>query len=120
MQSQDSVERPPHMAKPPQRQIIARALEIISDESRWTRGSMARLADSKPCGCLNARAVCFCAVGALNRAAGEILAANRFYHASEAEHEVLAANHEARGLALVNDIEGRRAVIAMFKVALAR
>jgi hypothetical protein len=55
-----------------------------------------------------------------NRAAGEILAANRFYHASEAEHEVLAANNEARGLALVNDIEGRRAVIAMFKVALAR
>jgi len=53
MESEGSVERPPHMAKPPQQQIIARALEIISDESRWTRGSMARLADSKACGCLN-------------------------------------------------------------------
>ena len=81
---------------------------------------MARLADSKPCGRPNPRAISFCAVGALNRAAGEILAANTFYHASEAEHEVLAANNEACGLALVNDIEGRRAVIAMFKVALAR
>ena len=120
MESQGSVERPPHMAKPPQRQIISRALEIISDETKRTRGAMARLADSKACGCLNPRAVCFCAVGALNRAAGEILAANRFYHASEAEHEVLAANNEARGLALVNDTEGRKAVIAMFKVALAR
>src|SRR5271169_2631949 len=108
------------MAKPLQQQIIARALEIISDESKWTRGSMARMADGKACACLNPRAVRFCAVGALNRAAGEILAANRFYHASEAEHEVLAANNEARGLALVNDIEGRKAVIAMFKVALAR
>ena len=108
------------MAKPPQQQIIARALEIISDESKWTRGAMARLADGKPCGCLDPRAVCFCAVGALNRSAGEILAANRFYHASEAEHEVLAANNELRDLARVNDIEGREAVIAMFKVALAR
>ena len=43
------MERPPHMAKPPQQQIIARALEIISDEGKWTRDSMARLADSKPC-----------------------------------------------------------------------
>jgi hypothetical protein len=107
------------MAKSPQHQIIARALEIISDESRWTRGSMARLADSKPCGCLNPRAACFCAVGALNRAAGELLTQNGFYHASEAEHKVLLANNELRDLPSVNDVEGREAVIAMFEVALA-
>jgi len=108
------------MAKALQHQIISRALEIISDETKWTRGAMARLVDGKPCASLNPRAARFCAVGALNRAAGELLAGNGFYHAAEAEHEVLAANNEARDLALVNDIEGRKAVIAMFKVALAR
>jgi hypothetical protein len=106
------------MAKPLQHQIIARALEIISDESKWTRGSLARLADGKPCACLNPRAVSFCAVGALYRAACELLAVNGFHHASDAEHEVLAANNELRGLASINDTEGREAVIAMFKVAL--
>ena len=108
------------MAKPLQHQIISRALEIISDESKWTRGAMARLADSKPCACLNPRAVRFCAVGALNRAADELLTQNGFHHAVEAEHEVLAANKELRGLPSINDIQGRETVIAMFKVALAQ
>jgi hypothetical protein len=108
------------MAIPPlhHHQIITRALEIISEESRWTRGSLARLADSKPCASRNPRAVRFCAVGALNRAAGELLTCNGFHHAVEAEHEVLAANKELRGLPSINDVEGRDAVIAMFKVAL--
>jgi hypothetical protein len=91
------------MAKALQHQIISRALEIISDETKWTRGSMARLVDGKPCASLNPRAARFCAVGALNRAAGELLAGNGFYHAAEAEHEVLAANNELRGLASIND-----------------
>ncbi len=108
------------MVKPPQKQIITRALEIISDELRWTCGAMARLADNKPCGGSNPRAVRFCAAGALNRAAGELLSQNGFYHASEAERQVLAANCELRGLPLVNDIEGREAVIAMFKLTLGR
>jgi len=106
------------MPKPLQHQIIARALEIISDESRWTRGSLARLADGKPCACLNPRAVSFCALGALNRAAGELLADNGLHHAAEAEHEVLAANNELNGLPSINDTDGRAVVIAMFKVAL--
>jgi hypothetical protein len=108
------------MAHPPQQQIIARALEIVSDETKWTRGSMARLADSKPCGCRNPRAVCFCAVGALNRAAGEVLAVNAFHHAVEAERHVLAANRELRDLPTINDLDGRETVIEMFKAALAR
>jgi hypothetical protein len=106
------------MAKPLQRQIITRALEIISDESKWTRGSLARLADGTACACLDPRAVRFCAVGALNRAAGELLADNGFYHATEAEHLVLEANCELHGLPSINDTDGREVVIAMFKVAL--
>jgi hypothetical protein len=107
------------MTKPLQHQIIARALEIISDESKWTRGSTARLADGTACACVDPRAVRFCAVGALYQAAGELLAGNGFNRALEAEHLVLEANNELRGLPSINDVEGREAVIAMFKVALA-
>jgi hypothetical protein len=106
------------MAKPLQHRIIARALEIISDESKWTRGSLARLADGTACACLDPRAVRFCAVGALNRAAGELIADNGFYHATEAEQAVLEANSELHGLPCINDTDGRAVVIAMFKVAL--
>ena len=104
---------------PLQHQIIARALEIISEETKWTRGAMARTADGRPCASGHPRAVRFCAVGALHRAASELLAENAFHRASEAEHLVLAASHELHGLPTINDMEGREAVIAMFKVALA-
>src|ERR1700730_8805882 len=106
------------MAKPLQQQIIARALDIISDESKWTRGSLARLADGTACACLDPRAVRFCAVGALNRAAGELLGDNGFYHATEGEHLVHEANGELHCLPSINDADGRAVVIAMFKVAL--
>jgi hypothetical protein len=106
------------MAKPLQHQIITRALEIISDEKKWTRGSMARMADGKACACLDPLAVRFCAVGALYRAAGELLSSNGFDRALEAEHLVLAASKELHGLPSINDVDGREAVIAMFKVAL--
>jgi hypothetical protein len=106
------------MAKPLQHQIIARALEIISDESKWTRGSMARMADGTACACLDPLAVRFCAVGALYRAAGELLAGNGFDRALEAEHLVLEANTELHGLPSINDVEGRETIIAMFKVTL--
>jgi len=107
------------MAKPVQHQIIARALELISDEARWTRGAMARTADGRPCGCLDPLAARFCAVGALHRAAAELIGAHVFERVVEAEEFVLTANKSVFGLPCVNDIEGREAVIAMFKVALA-
>ena len=49
--------------------IVARALEIISNEAHWTRASIARTADGLPCACLDPLAYKFCAVGALYRAA---------------------------------------------------
>jgi hypothetical protein len=107
------------MAKPLQKHVIARALEIISDESKWTRGAMARTADGSPCGCLDPAVARFCAVGALHRAAAELLGAHVFERVVEAEEFVLAANKSSFGLPSINDVEGREAVIAMFKVALA-
>ena len=61
------------MSKPLQHQIIARALEIVSDEEHWTRASVARTADGRQCACFDPRAARFCAIGALNRAARELL-----------------------------------------------
>ena len=116
------------MAKPLQHQIIARALEIISDESKWTRGSMARPADGTACACLDPLAVRFCALGALFRAAGELfgmgefaLGQDGFAQAVEAEKFLLAANNLGDdGIPRINDMYGREAVVAMLKVALAQ
>jgi len=107
------------MAKPIQHQIVARAIEIISDESKWTRCSMARMADGKVCACLDPAAASFCAVGALYRAAAILFGAGGFDRALELEEFVLAANKSNVGLQFINDTEGRETVIAMFKVALA-
>lgn len=107
------------MAKLLQYQIVGRGLEIISDESKWTRCSMARMADGKVCACLDPAAASFCAVGALYRAAALLFGAAGFNRALESEEFVLAANKSDVGLQLINDTEGRDAVIAMFKVALA-
>ena len=109
------------MSKPLQHQIIARALEIISDEEHWTRGFVARSADGRLCSCCDPRAERFCAVGALNRAAHELVKVGRAEHAYAAEGFVLAANgrhHDS--LPLINDIDGHEVIVAMFKVALAQ
>lgn len=48
--------------------FIRKAREIISDESHWTRGELARDARGDDVPPLSPRAHCFCAVGALARA----------------------------------------------------
>ena len=113
--------RSPVMSKPLQHQIIARALEIVSDEEHWTRASVARTADGRQCACFDPRAARFCAIGALNRAARELLGVAGVEHAYAAEAFVLAANgrhHDS--LPCINDNCGHEVIVAMFKVALAR
>jgi hypothetical protein len=108
------------MAKPLQHQIVARALELISDEAQWTRGFVARRADGRLCACFDPRAARFCAVGALNRAARELVGVVLVEHAYVAEGFVLAANgrhHDS--LSRINDNDGHEVIVAMFKVALA-
>ena len=109
------------MARPIQHQIIARALEIISDEAHWTRVFVARRADGRPCACFDPCAVRFCAVGALIRAAGELVGVAGVERAYAAEKCVLAANGRRHdSLPRVNDSEGHEVIVAMFKVALAQ
>ena len=96
------------MAKSLQHQIIGRALEILSDEKHWTRVVVARMADGEPCGCLDPLAARFCAIGALYRAAGELLGSGGFELVFKAEKFVLAANNRPRdSLPCINDVEGR-------------
>jgi hypothetical protein len=117
----DITERWQTMAKPLQTQIIERALEIVSDEARWTRGAMARNKLGHSCSAWDQEATRFCAVGAINRAAFDLLGESLDGTIIEiAETCVLAANGlEHSSLPSVNDHEGRDAVVAMFQRALA-
>ena len=109
------------MAKPLQHQILVRALEIVSHEKTWARGAIARTAGGHACPYWDAKAVRFCAVGAILRAAFELVGGYPDTALVEsAECHVLAANDmKTSGLPCINDSEGREAVVAMFKVALA-
>ena len=109
------------MARPIQQQIILRALEIVSDENRWTAATLARDQHGRSCPVHAPEAVRFCAVGALARAASELLG-DRANHALVAhiENTVLAADGQPRlNLAHINDQQGRKAIIELFKKALA-
>ena len=61
------------MSKSLQHQVIFRALEIISNEGKWTEGALARDQHRRSCQATAPEAVRFCAVGALERAAHELL-----------------------------------------------
>ncbi len=106
------------MAKSLQNQIISRALEIISDETHWTRLVLACDLDGAPCNYLDATATRFCAMGALYRAARECLGVYSF--AGGAAKHVLAANNRPQEcLPRINDAEGHAVIVAMFERALA-
>jgi hypothetical protein len=51
-------------------EILEKARELISDESRWTRGWFAKTADGYRCNPLSLGAECFCALGALSKVMG--------------------------------------------------
>ena len=103
-----------------EKQIIARALEIIREQGHWTREALARSSKNHPCSWSDLAGMQFCAVGALNRAAGEIVKGWGCATAIEAEKFVLAANDRSGDdLAKINDEEGHEVIVEMFKKALA-
>lgn len=59
----------PELVKP----TVKRAYELIRDAQNWTQHAEARTATGKPCSPFSSRAICFCAWGALLRAARETL-----------------------------------------------
>ena len=106
------------MSQTLQQQIIARALELVSDENSWTGGTMARDARRRSCSVGSEAAVRFCAVGALGRASFELLGTIDAELIAEIEATVLATNGlEHLSLASINDRAGREIVVAMLQKA---
>lgn len=101
------------MSQPLQYQIIARAIDLITDEANWTPIFVARMANGRPCSCMDQRAARFCAIGALVRAAKEVLGASEeigVAQAFKAEKFVLVANNRSgQSLPRINDREGHAA-----------
>ncbi len=107
------------MAQALQQQIITRALELLSDKSKWTSRAVARNAQGHPCASRDPNAVRFCAVGSLARAAYEVTG-DWDNHAllGEIETTILAASGQAYfSLSLLNDHQGYEVVISMFRSA---
>ena len=108
------------MARSLQHQIVARVLDIISDEERWTCLAVARTASGSHCDCRAVAATRFCAVGALYRASDELLGEEAFKLVFRAEKFILRANNRPHdSLPRINDQEGHAVIIAMFTCALA-
>ena len=108
------------MSKPIQHQIVARAFEIIEKEERWTRLAVARRANDRMCDVADPRAVRFCAIGALRRAAQELLGGDSLEECFSAAQFVLKANGRPDDtLPRINDHEGHAVIMAMFQRALA-
>jgi hypothetical protein len=110
------------MSLPLQHQIISRALDLIRVERNWTTVYVARAADGRPCACMDQRAVRFCAIGALARAANELTGASGeigIAQAFAAEKLILRANNRSYDtLPTINDTDGHATIVAMFKAAL--
>jgi hypothetical protein len=98
-----------------EKQVIARARELIADKKHWTREAYARDLNSHPCDPLEKSAVRFCAVGALQRAAWDL---------GVGPGPLDEANTVLRSLNVVcmpwlNDNKGHAAVLALFDRGLA-
>jgi hypothetical protein len=108
------------MAKTLQHQIIEEALRLIAEEEHWTRCSMARNREGDPCSVWDPAAVRFCAVGALWRAANELMGTIEAFELVETiAKQVGDINGRSDCLQTCNDVEGHAAVVGMLQVALA-
>jgi hypothetical protein len=98
--------------------IIRRAREIISDPEKWTTHEGARDACNNPVSAVSKAAVCWCAAGALDRAAAELgyLGGCEWGRAAERLCELTPNN----SIVEVNDEEGHAAVLSLFDKALAQ
>jgi hypothetical protein len=108
------------VAKILQHQIIEEALHLIAEEEHWTRCSMARNSEGDPCSVWDPAAVRFCAVGALWRAANELMGDLEPFELVETiAKRVVEINGRTDCLQTRNDLEGHSSVVQMFRTALA-
>jgi hypothetical protein len=109
------------MAHTIQHQIITRALELISEETNWTRGALARNRSGLACSWDDAEAYRYCAIGALARAVADLFGPSREVGSTAiraASHVLMANGLVGASLPSINDVRGHAAVVGMFKKAL--
>jgi len=104
------------MAKPLKVQIIERAKDLIQDESRWCRGYLAVDADGISADPTGSEAVRRCALGALLAAAYQLT--NSREKSCELATNALRPLCGSNKVVLVNDYQGRAAILALFDEAI--
>src|SRR5262245_38742159 len=96
-------------------QIAARARELVSDPHRWTQGPLARTRDGLGTQPEDPSAYSFCLVGALIRAAHDLMGENKqardFAMVVRTSIELLAELPDDGLIEGVNDCEGHAAVL---------
>lgn len=66
-------------------QILEEARELLSDESRWTKGVIARKANGSPTIVRDKKATCFCSIGAIYKVSNNL----HIVHTTELLHKVV-------------------------------
>ena len=100
-------------------QALRRARALIAQQTGWTRGVLSRAVGGRPVMWHAEDACCWCAVGALHRAAYDLVGdfGGSFLVADEIVGGALAASFPPN-LAWINDTRGHAAVLALFDCAL--
>ena len=96
-------------------QALRRARALIAQQTGWTRGVLSRAVGGRPVMWHAEDACCWCAVGALHRAAYDLVGDKE--RAAEIADGALAASFPPN-LAWINDTRGHAAVLALFDCAL--
>jgi hypothetical protein len=93
-------------------EAIQGAIEIISDPNKWTYQAAARTDMGAGCRAMDKRATCWCAAGAIEKAAeGDPYLTNQAF-------DLIWAATGRDSITLTNDLQGREAAIAMMQKGL--
>jgi hypothetical protein len=98
-------------------QVLIRARSLIARPAQWTRRVLASSRTGHPVLWHDQQACQWCALGAINRAAYDLLGDRQ--RAEEIADEVIATCFPAN-MSWINDTEGHAAVLGLFDGALAR
>jgi hypothetical protein len=105
------------LSRPLKVQIVEGARALISDESRWCRGELARDAKGRSVCPMSDSAMKRCGLGALLMASYEITRDHRA--AYDLAIKAMRPLHGTATLVKVNDIRGHAAVLALFDEVIA-
>lgn len=97
--------------------VLTYARNLIADPVRWTQGTYARNAEGEPVGVFADAAVCWCAVGAIDRAA-EVLIPDFDVNPRLPLQSVLYKRYGEIGITNFNDRHTHAEVLAAFDAAI--